>query len=133
MPVSTDDFIAISDHMGRYCWAVDANDEEGWAALWTEDGVFAGVLPEPLVGREALKAVPRLEHQQAGGRMRHVIGNLHCDYQGDQDTVLARYYNLVTTWVDGGSFTGMATSQVLLVRNGPGWLVKRNDTVLFPG
>jgi hypothetical protein len=65
--------------------------------------------------------------------MRHLIGNLHCDYQGDRNTVLARYYNFVTTWMDGGRFTCMAICQVLLVRSGGGWLVKRNDTVLFPG
>jgi hypothetical protein len=133
MPIAPEDFIAISDHMGRYCWKVDEGDEDGWAALWTEDGVFTGVFPEPVVGREALKGVPRQEKQTADGRMRHMIANLHCDYQGDRDTVLARYYNLVTTWIDGGRFACMATSQVLLVRDGAGWLVKRNDTVLFRG
>ncbi len=43
MPVSTADHIAISDHLARYCWAVDEGDEEGWIALWTEDGVFTRI------------------------------------------------------------------------------------------
>jgi 3-phenylpropionate/cinnamic acid dioxygenase small subunit len=133
MPVSTEDYVAISDHMGRYCWAVDDGDEEGWVALWTEDGVFTGVSPEPIVGRDALMLVPRDEKQQANGRMRHLIGNLHCDYQGGRDTVRARYYNLVTNFVDGGRFTCMAICEVVLVRSGQGWLIKRNDANVFPG
>lgn len=133
MAITTDDFVAISDHMGRYCFKVDEGDEEGWVALWTEDGVFTGVSPEPIVGREALKGVPRNEKEQAQGKMRHLIGNLHCDYVGGRDTVLARYYNLVTMWLSGGGFTCMALCDVTLVRNGDGWLISRNDTIVFPG
>jgi len=133
MAVTTEDYVAISDHMGRYCWAVDGNDPEGWADLWTEDGVFTGIAPEPVVGRAALMEVPRDEWRQAGGRMRHLIGNLHCDYVDGRDTVRARYYNFVSSWVDGGSFTCMALSEVLLVRRGGGWLIKRNDSTVFRG
>ena len=131
MPISTEDFVAVSDHLGRYCWAVDESDEEGWASLWTEDGVFTGATPEPVVGREALKGVPRIG-QMVNGRMRHMIGNLHCDYlDGDPDRVRARYYNLVTNWVDSGRFTCMAICEVILVRSHGGWLIKRNDTRVF--
>jgi hypothetical protein len=133
MAITTDDFVAISDHLGRYCWAVDDGDEEGWAALWTEDGVFTGVSPEPIVGREALKFVPRNEKEQAQGKMRHLVGNLFCDYVDGRDTVLAKYYNFVTTWLSGGAFTCMALCDVTLVRDGDGWLIKRNDTTVFPG
>jgi hypothetical protein len=133
MPVTTDDYVQISDHMGRYCWAVDEGDEEGWVALWTQDGVFTGIRPEPVVGREALKDVPRDEKQQANGRMRHLIGNLVCDYHGSRDTVLAQYYNVVTLFADGGRFVCMALSKVILVRSGDGWLIKRNDSTVFPG
>ncbi|MCB2075671.1 MAG: nuclear transport factor 2 family protein [Novosphingobium sp.] len=45
MPVSTDDYASISDFLARYCWLVDESDGDGWAALWSEDGVFAGVSP----------------------------------------------------------------------------------------
>lgn len=133
MPVSTDDYVAISDHLGRYCFAVDGGDEDGWVALWTEDGVFTGIRPEPVVGREALKDVPRDEWKQAGGKMRHLVGNLFCDYQGDENTVVAQYYNFVSSYMDGGRFTCMAICKVLLVRSGKGWLIKRNDTIVYPG
>lgn len=130
MPVSTDDYVSISDFFGRYCWLVDAGDEAGWAALWAEDGVFAGVMPEPVVGREALMAIPRGAFASSGGKLRHHVGSLNCDYDGaGKDVVIARYYNLVTNWVNGGAFTCNAASTVRLRRSGEGWLIERSDSV----
>ncbi len=132
MPVTTDDYVSISDFLGRYCWKVDEGDEEGWAALWTEDGVFSGVMPEPVVGREALKAIPRDAYAGLGGRLRHLTGSLYCDYEGGgKDVVIARYYNLVTNWKAGGAFTCMGVSTARLLRNGDSWLINRNDTVML--
>ena len=130
MPVSTDDYVSISDFLGRYCWRVDAGDEEGWAALWAEDGVFAGVMPEPVVGREALKAIPRNAFASSKGTLRHHVGSLNCDYEGaGKDVAIARYYNLVTNWLQGGAFTCLAASTVRLLRNGDSWLIARSDSV----
>jgi hypothetical protein len=130
MPVSTDDHIAITDLLGRYCWTVDEGDEEGWSMLWTEGGIFSGATPEPVVGREALKTVPRTVRDGFKGRLRHLTGNLHCDYvDGDTDRIRARYYNFVTTWLSGGALQCMALSTLLLVRTEGGWLIDRNDTV----
>jgi hypothetical protein len=132
MPVSTDDYVSISDFLGRYCWLVDSNEEDAWSALWLEDGVFTGVAPEPLVGREALKSVPRNQFKVSEGKIRHFVGNLCCDYvDGDRDEVLARYYNNVSMWKAGGSFVCLALCNVLLVRKGSGWMIRRNDTTLL--
>ncbi len=132
MPVSTDDYVSVSDFLGRYCWRVDEGDEEGWAALWTEDGVFAGVMPEPVVGREALKMIPRGAYASSGGKLRHHVGSLNCDYaDGNKDVVIGRYYNLVTNWMQGGAFTCFASSTVRLLRNGDSWLIERSDSTTF--
>ena len=129
MPISTADYVSISDFLGRYCWAVDEGDEEGWAALWTPDGHFEGATPAPLTGREALKSVPR-GVKQANGRLRHMVGSLHCDYaEAGPDTVTARYYNLVTQWPGGGQLVCMAVCTVTLVRHGPSWLMARNEVL----
>ena len=56
--VNVEDRMEVYEVCARYCWYVDEGDSEAWADLWTEDGVFAGVTPEPLRGREALKGVP---------------------------------------------------------------------------
>ena len=47
MAISTDDYVAIQDLLGNYCWLVDEGDESGWTALWTEDGTFIGFGPQP--------------------------------------------------------------------------------------
>jgi len=133
VPVSTEDYVTISDFLARYCWLVDESDGDGWSALWTEDGVFTGVSPEPIIGREALRAVPLVMMKHNGAEMRHMVGNLACDYVDGRDTVLARYYNFVTDWPKGGRMNCMALCDVTLVRNGDTWLVRRNDTRLLAG
>ena len=134
MPVSSEDYVAIADHLARYCWAVDEGDEEGWIALWAEDGVFTGVTPEPVVGHEALRQIVRMNQASGPGRTRHIVANLACDYQDDRDRVLARYYNFVTNWAAGARMQVMAMSQVLLERGADGgWLIRRNDSVVMPG
>lgn len=128
MPVSTDDYVSVSDFLGRYCWMVDEGDEEGWAALWTEDGHFEGATPEPVTGRDALKGVPRGVQENNNRRLRHMIGSLHCDYaEADRDTIIARYYNLVTVWPGGGQLMCMAVCTVTMHRHGDSWRISRND------
>jgi 3-phenylpropionate/cinnamic acid dioxygenase small subunit len=133
MPVSTEDYVAISEHLARYCWLVDEGDEDGWTALWIEDGVFTGVTPEPVLGREALRMIVRMGQASGARKTRHMVANLVCDYRDGRDTVQAAYYNFVTNWADGARMTVMALSKVVLVRNGAGWLIRRNDSEMFIG
>ena len=130
MPVSTDDYVSVSDFFGRYCWRIDMGDAEGWVELWTPGAVFAGVTPEPLVGHAALLAMAKGAYAGSNGTLRHLVGSLNCDYDGaNRDVVIARYYNLVTNWVQGGAFTCLASSTVRLLRTGDGWLIERSDSV----
>lgn len=133
MPVSTEDYVAIADHLARYCWHVDEGDEEGWIALWAEDAVFAGVTPEPVTGREALRQIVRMNLASGSGKTRHVAANLMYDYQDGRDHVLASYYNSVTNWADGAKMTVMAMSKAQLVRSGEGWLIARQDSAMLVG
>jgi hypothetical protein len=133
VPISTDDHIAVSDLLARYCWRVDEGDEDGWIALWVEDGVFTGVMPEPVVGHAALRGIVQMAQTSGPGMMRHMVANLTCDYQDGRDLVLASYYNLVTNWAEGAKISLLALSKVLLERSGESWLIRRNDTVVLPG
>jgi hypothetical protein len=135
MGVSVGDFAGVVDHIGRYCWAVDSGDGDAWTALWTEDGAFTGIAPEPVIGREALKHIPTGAFKDNGGTMCHLAGNIYCDYGPDKDTVIASLYNYVTTWQagQGGRHFVMAKCRMTLVRNGDGWLLKRNDAELLTG
>jgi hypothetical protein len=135
MPVTTEDFASVSDHIGRYCWAVDSGDGDAWVALWTADGVFTGIAPDPVVGHAALKHIPVAAFADHQGTMSHLAGNIYCDYGDDKGTVVAHLYNYVTTWSAGrgGRHFVMAKCVMTLVRNGEGWLTKRNDAQLLSG
>jgi hypothetical protein len=122
--VTAEDQVAIGDCLGRYCWHADEGDVQKWLALWTEDGVFALAGMPPMVGYEALKYVPV---SVAAGKMRHSYSNLHCDYGATDDTIIARYYNLVTSWENGGAFKSMIIGELTCVRDGNAWKIKRND------
>lgn len=125
--VSMEDHVAIADHLGRYCWHVDHGERAEWLALWTEDGEFIGATPEPLVGQVALGGIVDMAFDGAGGRrMRHLYGNLHCDYLEGEDVVRARFYNVITTWIEGGKLGELVVCEMTLVRDGGGWLIRRN-------
>ncbi len=130
MPISTEDYVSVSDLLGSYCWRVDEGDADEWLKLWTDDGTFAGATPEPLVGHDQLRIIVGLSNQ-SNGNMRHMMGNLHCTYGETQDTILARFYNFVTDWTNGGAFRVLAVCNATIVRSGDGWKVKRNDARLL--
>jgi hypothetical protein len=128
--VPVEDVLAVQDLLGRYCWYVDENRGEDWAALYTEDGVFEGTRPEPVIGRAALAQVPAGIHQHFEGRMRHQWSNLYLE-RGDGDHLIARFYNQISVWRQGGSLMMLALSTARLVRadaSAP-WRIERNTIV----
>lgn len=135
MPVSMEDYVAVQDHMGRYCHAIDEGRADDWVAHFTEDGVFAGFTPEPLVGREAVRVIAVNAFKDNDGTMCHVAANMYCDYGDDKDTILASLYNYVTTWMSGqgGRSFVMAKCKLVLKRNGSGWLIKSNHISILSG
>jgi hypothetical protein len=128
--IPVEDVLAVQDLLGRYCWYVDENQGEEWAALYTEDGVFEGTRPEPVIGRAALAQVPPGLHKHFEGRMRHQWGNLYLE-RGDDDSLIARFYNQISVWRDGGSLLMLAVSTARLVRAGADapWRIERNTIV----
>lgn len=125
--ISVEDFVAIQNLIGEYQWCVDGGDAEGWADLFLEDGAFLGGVTEPVVGREALKAIPPWVQQTWGGRLRHTTGSMHMRYGESTDEVICRYYNLVTTWHEEPPqlFT-FALSEMRLARRPEGWKIRSN-------
>jgi 3-phenylpropionate/cinnamic acid dioxygenase small subunit len=129
--VSVADYAEIADLFGRYCWHVDNGESDAWVDLWTEDGVYSGARPQPVVGREALKAIPRGSFEGSnGGKTRHLVANLHCDYV-DKDTIRARFYNYISNWETQGRNVLMALCEAILVRRAEGWKLKRNHVELL--
>jgi hypothetical protein len=130
LAVSVEDYLAVQDMLGRYCWSIDSNRGEEWASLYTENGIFEGTRPEPVIGRAALVEVPGQLNAHFGGRMRHQVGNLVVDRGEDDNRLVARFYNQVSLWGDGGGkLMMMALSTAKLVRMGPSapWKIERNS------
>ena len=126
MSVSTEDYVEISDGLGRYCWMLDNADADGWAGLWHKEGMLLGLGPQPIVGREALRHVPQKFGEYAG-RRRHLACNLFCDYGESRSEIDAKFYNFVSTWGDtGGEATLFAICEATFVHTEGKWLIGRN-------
>ncbi|MEY2926123.1 MAG: hypothetical protein RL367_600, partial [Pseudomonadota bacterium] len=113
---------------------VDEGDGDGWAALFTKDGVFSGAYPEPLVGPAQLRMVPINAYQAANqGMMRHIVANMTCRYGDTHDVVHAKLYNYVSVWggAPGAGNLVMALCKVTFVRTGDSWLIKENAAKLL--
>lgn len=54
--LSSDDRAAITDLAARYCHSFDLGDAAGWAACFTEDGIFETPLGDTIRGHDALQA-----------------------------------------------------------------------------
>ena len=121
--VTLEDRAEVQDVLARYCFFVDEGEADAWADLWTPDGVFAGVSPQPIVGREALKSVPPTS--LAGG-CRHALANLIIEYGDSDDDIVVRCYNLVTAWLKDAELNCLAVARYHLVRRGDTWKIKSN-------
>lgn len=135
MPVSTEDYLAIADLLGRYCWRLDAGDGDGWADLWTDDGFIAGVGPDSVSGRATLREVPISIMQRCGGAEVHRTANLCCDYGETRDTINASFYNDVSTWLPSGPGKPLlfARCEMTVSRAATGWRITRITFDPLPG
>jgi hypothetical protein len=127
-PVPVEDFLAVQELVARYCWYVDENRGADWAALYTDDGIFEGTRPEPVIGRAALEKVPGELNGYFNGRLRHQASNLYVEHGTEPGTLVARFYNQIAKWDQGLKPLMLGVSTATLVRDQPGgpWLIKRN-------
>ena len=123
--VEVRDVLDIQELLSRYCFYFDENKFEEWAKLYTEDGIFEGLGPT-VQGRAALEEVPKATFAQTGGNVRHHYGNLILEQGADDNDVIARFYNQVSNWSDGGKLSLLAICTARLVRTTEGWKIRRN-------
>jgi hypothetical protein len=131
--ISVEDWVSISNLIGRYYWLVDENDAEPWADLFTPDGVFIA-LGQEFHGTERLREVPGLQ-APLGGRLRHSPAAIWIQYGATPDEALARYHAVVTTWLPepGPQLMGMALCDMSLTRIGGAWKIRSNTVRLMEG
>jgi hypothetical protein len=127
-PVPVEDFLAVQELVARYCWYIDENRGADWASLYTDDGIFEGTRPAPVIGREALEKVPGELNGYFNGNLRHQAGNLYVEYGADPGTLIARFYNQVLQWDKGLKPVMLALSTATLVRDEQAgrWRIQRN-------
>jgi ketosteroid isomerase-like protein len=126
MSLTAEDTLELQNILGRYCVLIDKGDA-AWADLFTEDGVLAGIMPEPIVGREALRHVPGGAFEQTGGFFRHLVGSISIAPAGEGRATVSAY-NLVTDWRDGGKIVMLARYHITAVRTADGWRLQHVDT-----
>ncbi|MFC5827893.1 nuclear transport factor 2 family protein [Nonomuraea insulae] len=121
-------FQSVHHFLNRQMQLLDEGDAAGWAATFTEEGVFAqDTRPEGRKGRAML--AERMTHhvgviRRRGLTRRHWLGMLTVDHGGD-GTVRARYYAIVVDTPAGGEAAlHLSTScEDVLVPDGDSWLV----------
>ena len=117
MTTVTQDRDEIRQLLRRYNHLIDSHDEEGWPALFTEDGVF-DTSGEVLVGTEALQkfvaSVPP--------GLRHVVVNEVIDIDGDEAHV--RAYLLLFAGTPR-ALAMMGTYEDVVRRTDSGWRFAR--------
>jgi ketosteroid isomerase-like protein len=113
MLMSPTDHEEIRQLLARYNFAIDLGDVTGWAACFTEDGVFecSGLADgNPLGGRhegtEALRAYATTHFGIAKGRARHWNGSIQIDGDGDRATMRC-YLLAIVTGAPGAATTGI--------------------------
>ena len=111
---------------------LDIGDGDAWADTYSEDAVFAETrVPEPLLGREAIRASVRrsvARHRSSERVFRHWFGMLVVEQQTDGSLHTRCYALTLTVPYGGGSPTaiGHAVLRDQLVPGGPrGWLVRQ--------
>ena len=97
---TADDYAQISQLMAKYSYTLDNRDAQGWASVFTEDGVFRDV-HLCLIGRKQiagfidnLNARPKPEGAADRPKSRHINENRSIEYL-DRNTAIAHSFVMV--------------------------------------
>lgn len=113
----------LHELLARYCHRVDHGDADGWAALFTSDGVFevAGVMR--LQGTEQLRTMPGTVAEHGGDKWRHQITSIVVEPGDTADSATVDAYGLVTNWGDGGKLVTFTDYHIDMLRVGGAWRI----------
>ena len=122
--IMTEDRIAITELLARYCHTVDHGDAAGWLALFTPDGSFevAGVMR--LEGHDQVGAMSGVVTQQGAGKWRHQVTSLVVEPGAADDMAQVSAYGLVTDWGNGGQLVNFFDYAITLNRADGAWRIR---------
>jgi hypothetical protein len=121
--LSAQDFFEIQQLYARYNNAIDSGDGEGWAATFTQDGVF-----NTFVGHDALVNFVKTWREKLGGATRkHWNNNLQIT-GNSKEANGAVYLMLVDFSTKPPSIVGTASYTDNLVKTKDGWRFTKRTT-----
>jgi len=127
--VDTEPYLRIQQFYAAQMQALDGGDAAGWAATFTDDGVFAtNVGSTATRGRAAIEEAARTAAAylaENGVVQRHWLGMLDARPERG-DGVRVRYYALVVRTPEGGTpfIWRSCAGEDDLVRHNGAWLVR---------
>ena len=128
--ISLEDRFAIIDLCSVYNYTVDQADGEGWAATFTEDGIFNGPAGQA-EGREALVAFcGQLAEAFPGGM--HFTDNHLFEVKGDTCHHKC-FLDFKVPSPDGSVASVLLGYEDIVVKVDGEWLFKRRDVVSVTG
>ncbi|MDE2744776.1 MAG: nuclear transport factor 2 family protein [Chloroflexota bacterium] len=128
--ISLEDRFAIIDLCSVYNYTVDQADGEGWAATFTEDGVFAGPAGQA-EGREALVAFCGQLAEAFPGGMHFTDNHL---FEIDGDTCNHKcFLDFKVPSPDGSVASILLGYEDVIVKVDGEWLFQRRDVVSVTG
>lgn len=122
----------IQQFYAKQMQLLDEGQVTGWAASFTEDGVFAvNAHPEPACGRTAIceAAQKTVKDLSAKGLVRrHWLGMLTLDPRVDGSVFARSYAQILETPCGGPTVLRMSTvCEDLLLHDGEQWLVRNRQ------
>jgi hypothetical protein len=119
LALTAQDYIDIQQLYGRYNWAIDAGDVEGYVALYTPDGSF-----NTFNGADGLRTFMK---NRQGGTRRHWNSNLVItpSPEGASGKV---YLALVDVGLKPPAISSAARYEDRLVKTAGGWRFKKRQT-----
>jgi len=127
------DRLDIYDLYARQSQAVDNGDGEGWAATYTEDGVFESPTYELVArGGGELSAFARDSNSAAlerGEQFRHVVSSIVLVPESDGSVSARAYLMILATNVNGTRIDRSVVMHDRLVKVGDAWLFSARKTV----
>lgn len=128
--ISLEDRFAIIDLCSVYNYTVDQADGEGWAATFTEDGVFAGPAGQAEGREELVPFCGQLAEAFPGGM--HFTDN-HL-FEMDGDTCHHKcFLDFKVPSPDGSVASILLGYEDVIVKVDGEWLFKRRDVVSVTG
>jgi uncharacterized protein (TIGR02246 family) len=125
---SLEDELAITRLLTSYGFAVDGDDPDGCADLYTADAQFVLDGKPLLSGREELRTIVTSEtHQAILPGCAHVMGPFAVEVAGDRATATG-YATVFVAEAGGRQIWRQSLGRWELTRTGGGWRIERRES-----